>query len=171
MDQWSSSNHPNLFRVYFEAPTCQSYFNFTNFSFFCLSHGTSIQLLIQLLIQSHVKSAQDKRKCLISALAFAFFCRQRRRILSFIRSKTLFPNFFQTRKRGTNRSYLASNRSNGAQYRFQIFIASPLLPSAPPSWNAKMKTRASRRRRCLPPLLIPPFNFPSLHRVCLRKQT
>lgn len=96
--------------------------------FFIFHTLTTIQLLIQLLIQSHVKSAQDKRKCLISALAFAFFCRQRRRILSFIRSKTLFPNFFQTRKRGTNRSYLASNRSNGAQYRFQIFIASPLSP-------------------------------------------
>lgn len=96
--------------------------------FFIFHTLTTIQLLIQLLIQSHVKSAQDKGKCLISALAFAFFCRQRRRILSFIRSKTLFPNFFQTRKRGTNRSYLASNRSNGAQYRFQIFIASPLSP-------------------------------------------
>lgn len=142
-----------------------------NYSFFCLSHGTSIQLLIQLLIQSHVKSAQDKGKCLTSALAFASLCRlsTERRILSFIRSKTLFPNFFQTRKRGTNRSYFES--IEWGTISFSNFHSEPPLPSAPPSWNAKMKTRASRRRRCLPPLLIPPFNFPSLHRVCLRKQT
>lgn len=71
------SDHLRIIQIYFEAPTCRSYFNFMNYFFFCLSHGMSIQLLIQLLIQSHVKSAQDNvfEKCLRRVLAFASLCR------------------------------------------------------------------------------------------------
>lgn len=148
-DQWSSSNHRNLFRVYFEAPTCQR--NFTNFfsflSFTRFVDTLTIQLSIRLLIQSGGHSSKNA-----FVLAFASLRRPRRTALSFVRAKTLFP---QTSKRvqTATRSYLPSNRSKGARYRFQIFIASPSLPPRP----RRIETRKWKRALLVAAAVCPRF--------------